>query len=283
MKDGFQLRQLHGSLQDTSCCNVHWLRFITSGASYIRTTPSAEHVARRSPKDFGANFTSVTEVRESTRLVLRTQCLVPRSPGTEPSPTTMKRCDSSTQQVLLWWRQFQHVLINIFRWCTARPGSELGLYLIFNEVKRVKLQEEKNYSKLLANAGFLCNNACTTSAELKDNIKIQCAYTTYQRLSSGYAAVTYICCQKFTAYGQRATLLNAQCYCIKVSILIYKYSCIFKFFFKFIMHISVNLRTDFSDVRTKWQNCQNFNKLYASQWMCCSKKVHYHTFSILVL
>lgn len=43
--EGFHERQLHLNLQEISCCSDHWLRFITSGASYIRTTPSAEHVA----------------------------------------------------------------------------------------------------------------------------------------------------------------------------------------------------------------------------------------------
>lgn len=89
-KQGFQLKQLSGNLDCTSCCKVHWLRFITSGASYILIMPSTEHVANCRPKFLGPNLTSVTDVLESTKLVLRTQCLVPRSPGPGNSPTTNK-------------------------------------------------------------------------------------------------------------------------------------------------------------------------------------------------
>lgn len=49
--------------------------------------PSAEHVASCKPWAFGPNLTSVTEVLESTRLVLRTQCLWPLLPGPGVSPT----------------------------------------------------------------------------------------------------------------------------------------------------------------------------------------------------
>lgn len=52
--------------------------------------PSTEHVANCRPKFLGPNLTSVTDVLESTKLVLRTQCLVPRSPGPGNSPTTSK-------------------------------------------------------------------------------------------------------------------------------------------------------------------------------------------------
>lgn len=61
-----------------------------SGASYIRINPSALQVANKRPKVFGANFTSVTEVRESTKFVLLIQCLLPRASGPEPSPTVKK-------------------------------------------------------------------------------------------------------------------------------------------------------------------------------------------------
>lgn len=68
--EGFQEMQEQESLQEISCWRLHWLRFITSGASQIRTTPSAEHVARTRPMCFGANFTSVTDVLLSTSVVL---------------------------------------------------------------------------------------------------------------------------------------------------------------------------------------------------------------------
>lgn len=90
-RDGFHVRQLNESLQLISCCNVHWLKFMISGASYIRINPSALQVANKRPRVFGANFTSVTEVRESTRFVLLTQCLLPRAPDPEPWPTVEKK------------------------------------------------------------------------------------------------------------------------------------------------------------------------------------------------
>lgn len=71
--------QLQLSLQETSCCRDHWLRFMTSGASYILTIPSAEQVANIRPICLGANFTSVTDVLLSTSVVLFTQWLCPRS------------------------------------------------------------------------------------------------------------------------------------------------------------------------------------------------------------
>ena len=72
--------------------SVHWLRFITSGASYILRWPSVEHDAWTTqahisgrviymymyfltscrPKCLGANLTSLTAVLLSTRLVLFT-------------------------------------------------------------------------------------------------------------------------------------------------------------------------------------------------------------------
>lgn len=50
-------------------------------------TPSDEQVTRSNPKDFGPNLTSVTDVRESTKLERRTQWRIPFSPGFETSPT----------------------------------------------------------------------------------------------------------------------------------------------------------------------------------------------------
>ena len=41
-----------------------------------RTVPSLEQVASRRPSRLGANLTSVTEVRESTRLLRFTQCVL---------------------------------------------------------------------------------------------------------------------------------------------------------------------------------------------------------------
>lgn len=43
--DEHQLIELTDSFTLISVEHVHWLRFITSGASYIRTVPSVEHVA----------------------------------------------------------------------------------------------------------------------------------------------------------------------------------------------------------------------------------------------
>lgn len=60
---------------------------MTSGASYILIIPSAEQVANIRPCVFGPNFTSVTDVLESTKFVLLTQYLVPLSPGPGFSPT----------------------------------------------------------------------------------------------------------------------------------------------------------------------------------------------------
>lgn len=49
--------------------------------------PSEEHVAKYKPRVLGPNLISVTEVRESTRLIRLSHCLTPFSPVTATSPT----------------------------------------------------------------------------------------------------------------------------------------------------------------------------------------------------
>lgn len=72
-------KQLHDNLLVTSCWCVHTLKFMISGASYMRKIPSAEQVVRNNPIFFGVNLTSVTDVRESTRFARRTHCRPPLS------------------------------------------------------------------------------------------------------------------------------------------------------------------------------------------------------------
>ena len=78
--DGFHVKELHALLQLITNWTDHWLTFMTSGASYMRTIPSEEQVARSSPACFGANLTSVTDVRLSTNECLLIQTLWLRSP-----------------------------------------------------------------------------------------------------------------------------------------------------------------------------------------------------------
>lgn len=74
-----------------------------SGASYIRIIPSAEAVASRRPKYFGANSTSVTLVRESTKMLRFTQ----RRAGVIVAATFSPKTSSHTDAV----RSKEHVAI----------------------------------------------------------------------------------------------------------------------------------------------------------------------------
>lgn len=75
----FQLKMVHYSSRDF---------YLKPKSLHYLIIPSAEHVTRSSPKCLGPNLTSVTEVRESTRLDLFTQV---RSPFSDPDAVVSPR------------------------------------------------------------------------------------------------------------------------------------------------------------------------------------------------
>ena len=60
----------------------------------MRMIPSDEHVASTSPCEFGPNLTSVTDVRESTKFVLRTHFFTGADGDGDFSPITSSHTDA---------------------------------------------------------------------------------------------------------------------------------------------------------------------------------------------
>lgn len=146
--------QLQLSLQETSCCRDHWLRFMTSGASYILTIPSAEQVANIRPICLGANFTSVTDVLLSTSVVLFTQWLCPRSLSFD-SPTISSQTAavrSKEQEAKTWPNSgWAHVTRHTDPLCVFQLAVQCQspLSLLSQTYKKKKIFYTKNCCKLI--------------------------------------------------------------------------------------------------------------------------------------